>query len=63
MKYELICNDCGGKRFHNRSSSLTINRAFHKERLVGMSKGVKTTTLECKKCGAEIVIKYYQMKE
>jgi len=61
MKYELICHECGGKRFINRSSSYTINRAFHKSELVGVSKGVKNVTMECKKCKAEIEIKYYLM--
>ncbi len=58
MKYELICDNCGGKRFSIRSSS---------RRLGGWDeKGCRqsgTESFYCNKCGCCIDIVYEQKKE
>ena len=54
MKYELICQNCGGKRFDFRASS---------RRMGGWDENgerrCSTETYYCKKCGCPIEIEYY----
>ncbi len=58
MKFELICDNCGGKRFSCRCSSSRLG-GWNKDG----SRQSSRESLYCNKCGCCIDIIYEQKKE